>query len=295
MTSNGSANANANANATAQATSSAEAETNSKTKNGPAAITWIWDATHQLYYSPESGTYAYPDPTTGQWVYVPAASFASTSAGTGPGTSVPAENKQTEKEEGEIEDDVGWGGLMEPERLDQALKIKGKGKGGAPIYARVGAGGEEKHPAYGGNTVRYESSSRDRSPSPTKETPNHLLRLVVLSSPSLTPGHLVVIDAREGGIQIGRDRCEKGSHPRVRVREMEVSKTHSVVYWGQGAEGKEGWWVVDLGMSRDFSPWLSLLEVPLTRQDQHMGHLSLLPPSRTRRKTLTETLSTHHL
>lgn len=236
MTSNDSATAHS---------SSSLAKTSSTNKNG-SAITWIWDPIHQLYYSPGSGTYSYPDPMTGQWVYVPASSFASTSTGTG--TSVPAENKEVEKEEGEIEDDVGWGGLMEPEQLDQALKTKGKG--GTPMHARVGAGVEEKHPAYGGSNVRYDTSSRDRSPSPTKETPNYLLRLVVLSSPSLTPGHLVVIDAREGGIQIGRDRCEKGSHPRVRVREMEVSKTHAVVYWGQGVEEKEGWWVVDLGMSR---------------------------------------------
>lgn len=142
---------------------------------------------------------------------------------------------------------------MEPEKLDQALKTKTKGNGSAALSAMVTGRSrvDEKHPAYAGYTAPYGSSSRGKSPSPplSKERPNHLLRLVVLSSTSLSPGHLAVVDAREGGIQIGRDRCEKGGHPRVRVREMEVSKTHAVVYWGQGAEEKEGWWAVDLGTS----------------------------------------------
>jgi hypothetical protein len=64
---------------------------------------------------------------------------------------------------------------------------------------------------------------------------------------------VAVIDTREGGVQLGRDRSEKGGHPKIRVKEMEVSKTHAVIYWGSGtAEGEEeeqeGWWAVDLGM-----------------------------------------------
>jgi hypothetical protein len=210
----------------------------------PAPATWIWDPNHQLYYSPESGTYAYVDQVTGEWQYMAASSLASTST-----LAAPASTDAAAKEEGEIDDDVGWGGLMEPEELDKALKTKSTGV-------------KEKHPAYSQPSSAgslYDSLfQRAKSPSPPKETPKHILRLVVLSSPSLTEGHVAVIDAREGGIQLGRDRCEKGGHARVRVKEMEVSKNHAVVYWGLGGEEKEGWWVVDLGAWRHIK-WLEMV------------------------------------
>jgi len=199
------------------------------------APTWIWDTTHSLYYSPEMGSYAYTD-AEGGWHYLPASSLASSS------TATALTGAEGDKEDGEIEDDVGWGGLMEPEELDRALKTKSKSKGNAGSSSNPNSKTEytEKHPAYANP---YPTAS----PSPPAETPNHLLRLVVLSSPSLTDGHVAIIDTREGGIQLGRDRCEKGGHPRVRVKEMEVSKSHAVIYWGSGGDGDEGWWVVDLG------------------------------------------------
>jgi hypothetical protein len=51
---------------------------------------------------------------------------------------------------------------------------------------------------------------------------------------------------------------EKGGQVRLRLKEMEVSKTHAVIYWGKGGEedgesrdgdgdGDDGWWLVDLG------------------------------------------------
>lgn len=215
------------------------------TIDNQTTATWVWDTNHQLYYSPESGTYAYTDQMTGEWHYIPASSLASSStAGVKIGTRGRSQAQDvTTKEEGEIEDDVGWGGLMEPEELDKALKGKSTQPQGPQMF---------KHPAYGasssGNVSLYDSLfQRAKSPSPPKETPKHLLRLVVLSSPSLPEGHVAIIDAREGGIQLGRDRCEKGGHARVRVKEMEVSKNHAVVYWGLGGEEEEGWWIVDLG------------------------------------------------
>jgi hypothetical protein len=203
--------------------------------------TWIWDTTHSLYYSPESGTYAYTDPSGG-WHYLPASSLASSST---PAVATNKGEAEADKEDGEIEDDVGWGGLMEPEELDRALKSKTKVKVGSSSNpsSRTDTTLYEKHPAYA------NLYSRTASPSPPAETPNHLLRLVVLSSPSLPEGHVAIIDTREGGIQLGRDRCEKGGHPRVRVKEMEVSKSHAVIYWGKGENEVEGWWVVDLGTS----------------------------------------------
>ena len=196
--------------------------------------TWIWDSTHSLYYSPELGSYAYTD-ADGGWHYLPASSLASSSTI----TADPVEGG--DKEDGEIEDDVGWGGLMEPEELDRALKSKGKAGSSSNPSSRPEH--IEKHPAYANP---YPTAL----PSPPAETPNHLLRLVVLSSPSLTEGHVAIIDTRDGGIQLGRDRCEKGGHPRVRVKEMEVSKSHAVIYWGSGGDGEEGWWAVDLGTSK---------------------------------------------
>lgn len=239
------------------------------------AVTWIWDAAHQVYYSPESGMYAYPDQTTGQWHYMPASSFASTSTS----AAAPAIQGE-EKEEGEIEDDVGWGGLMEPEELDRALKGRAVGVGSGPT-ATPRYNAAEKHPAYGGGGST--SSARPRSPSPssvTKDTPKHLLRLVVLSSPSLTPGQVAVIDAREGGIQLGRDRCEKGGHPRVRVREMEVSKSHAVVYWGMGQDEDqaESWFVVDLGESPSWARRRSATN-KLTRRKGSTHGTFVTPPS----------------
>jgi hypothetical protein len=160
------------------------------------------------------------------------------------------EGKDGEKEDGEIEDDMGWGGLMEPEELDRALKSNEKGKEAMKSDSIAWSDQKEKHPIYGVNNS-ISRSSRLSSSSPPKETPNHLLRLVILSSPSLQEGHVAIIDTREGGIQLGRDRCEKSGHPRIRVKEMEVSKTHAVVYWGVGTgkegDDEEGWWVVDMG------------------------------------------------
>jgi hypothetical protein len=68
-----------------------------------------------------------------------------------------------------------------------------------------------------------------------------VLRLVVERSDVLDAGLVAMIDAREGGVQIGRDRCERGAPARVRLKEMAVSKTHATVYHD------EGWWIVDQG------------------------------------------------
>ncbi|ORY34775.1 hypothetical protein BCR39DRAFT_490262 [Naematelia encephala] len=180
---------------------------------------WIYDAANQVYYHSASNTYAIPDPYTGQWSYQPAAAFhhASTS-----------QSGANDREEGEVEEDVGWGALMEPEQLNAVLKQSGP----------------EKHPAYGGSR---KLSSVHREPTPIPATTSDLiLRLVVAESSVLTPGFIAIIDARDGGVQIGRDRCEKGGSARVRLKEMPVSKTHAVVY-RNSAEDAEGWRVVDLG------------------------------------------------
>jgi pSer/pThr/pTyr-binding forkhead associated (FHA) protein len=93
-------------------------------------------------------------------------------------------------------------------------------------------------------SVNADTRDDDRHPAYTTSDADpgaHLVRLVVRRSKALTHGAVAVLDAREGGIQLGRDRCERGAPARVRVREMEVSKTHAVVYWD------DGWFIVDLG------------------------------------------------
>lgn len=135
---------------------------------------WVWDATNQVYYSASSGTYAVMGASG--WEYVARADMQATD----------------DKEEGEIQDDVGWGALMEDKP-----KVVGR-----------------------------------------------ILRLVVSKSDVLDNG-VVIIDGREGGVQIGRDR-DKGGSARLRLKEMEVSKTHAVVYW---SADESKWCIVDLGAS----------------------------------------------
>ena len=208
------------------------------TATGSSDDSWVYDPHHRVYFHVQSNTYAIPDPSTGQWSYLPAQSFQSAGqSSTLLSASTSDQTRPASKEDGEVDDDVGWGGLMDPDKLEAVIKSKASSTG--PI-SHV-----EKHPAY---QVRR---AREATP-PPRSTPNHILRLVVSRSEILPVGGVVVVDAREGGVQLGRDRCEKGSQARVRVKEMEVSKTHAVVYWGLGEDGegmeKEGWWVVDLGM-----------------------------------------------
>lgn len=254
---------------------------------------WVWDTSQAVYYQASSSTYAIPDPSTGEWRYVSSTEFYPAESSTAGAEKESSNSRYSTgninghgdgKEEGEIEDDVGWGGLMEPERLAAVVNGGGGGRESASTAARKTmtttkeeSTKREKHPAYGGGGgggyddpeiyayPRSEVESADTSKAPSM--PDHLLRLMVTRSESLTVGQVAVIDARADGIQIGRDRCEKGAQARIRVKEMEASKTHAVIYWGKGSswsgndksererglknEGGtevEGWWVVDLGM-----------------------------------------------
>lgn len=270
-----------------------------------SADAWVYDPSHQVYYHASSQTYAIPDARTGEWSYLAARDFR-------PGESssatqrVPARNGGREMEEGEVEEDVGWGGLMEPEELERALKAKPQGSGngndttGRRPYSSTNGIGSDKHPAYGGTTsahtqpyddpAKYAWPPREPTP-PQKEMPNHILRLVVKRSEVLQPGQVAVIDAREGGVQLGRDRVEKGGQVRLRLKEMEVSKTHAVVYWGRGpgeedgesrdgdGDGEDGWWLVDLGT------WSHFEAVPMgEHQSYHQRRLDAwnFPPTSSR-------------
>ena len=235
---------------------------------------WVWDAAQGVYYHAPSNTYAIPDPNTGQWSYMPAGSFASSSA---QARDVPAHSPQTRngsKEEGEIEDDVGWGGLMKPAQVAKVVDAQAKAVPKKnPVYASRARPAQDggttsasanRHPVYSAkpdyNDPDLYAFSRDSPRHPEaeeekKETPAHILRLVVQKSECLEVGQVAVIDAREGGVQLGRDRVERGGTARVRLREMAASKTHALIYWGKAGteadegEEEEGWWVVDMGSS----------------------------------------------
>lgn len=194
------------------------------TSTSSLSTEWVYDPTHSVCYQASTQMFAIPS-RSGQWEYVPITDFR-------PGESSTSHLTHKDKEEGEVEDDVGWGGLMEPEELQRVTS-------------------KAKHPAYT-DPDKYAYGSIEVIP--PSETPKHILRLVVSASPVLPIGGMAMIDAREGGIHIGRDR--QIGQARLRIKEMEVSKTHAVVYWGRGCERiedaeaeaeDEGWWIVDLG------------------------------------------------
>lgn len=149
----------------------------------------------------------------------------------------------------------------------QAIAAEQKGN---PIN---GAKGTDHLPS----TTRTEYS---RTSTPTEPTPPihtadpasvpapKILRLVVLSSDILptTPDapRVAILDSREGGYYIGRDRSS--SAPVLRLREMVVSKCHALVWYGTRESGasagggngsdrdaerrdEKGFWIVDCGMS----------------------------------------------
>ena len=86
---------------------------------------------------------------------------------------------------------------------------------------------------------------QERVDEPAAAPPVRLLRLVVSRSDIFALGAVAVIDSREGGIQIGRDRASD----RLRLKEMQVSKMHATVYFGPGGEWDDAWFVVDAGWS----------------------------------------------
>lgn len=281
--------------------------------------TWVFDSSTGVFYHAPSNTYAIHDSATGQWTYHTASEFHQASGSNihhQQSLEVPLTPTTTNLdgrpqiiEEGEIPDDVGWGGLMEPEKLaeiEKAAKKKEKrnGEHGALEGVHYGAGEFRE----GSTAAEAISSHRSTNTTPPPDTlvsvsgmppepPDYtLLRLVVVStkSPKVSAGQIAVIDTREGGVQIGRDKCEKGAPARVRLREMEVSKTHALIFWGEngdqqveveedGEKSREGWWIVDLGEPLVLSLF-GMVNIPL--QAQPTGH-SFLPRMRAIKLVIT--------
>lgn len=249
-----------------------------------ASETWVWNPTLGVYYHAASNTYALP--SAGEWTYLTPAELAARGgsglesgmggAGASSSTATGAHPSE-DMEEGEVEDDVGWGGLMDPDKLARvvASKDRATSEGRIPFAAeREWDRGRDRdssgrhvygngHDPYGRGSSGFADHAADgrpsdtrgsRSPTPPPDPAAHILRLVVRRSKALPHGGIALLDARPGGIQIGRDRRGPGDGARLRVREMEVSKTHAVIYWGRegkvdldSSSGDEGWWIVDLG------------------------------------------------
>lgn len=75
------------------------------------------------------------------------------------------------------------------------------------------------------------------------------LRLVVISSTVIPSSQTIVLVDPSEPLSFGRDKCHTA---RVRLKELEVSKSHSVLFWlEEGLEGREGsegcWGLSDSG------------------------------------------------
>lgn len=91
-----------------------------------------------------------------------------------------------------------------------------------------------------------DGSWRYQDPAPVEELdgaplPPPLLRLVVLSSPVLEPTQLVVQLEPGVTVSIGRD---KANEPRIRLKELPVSKHHANLFWVKSRGGNEGYWAI---------------------------------------------------
>ncbi|THV03207.1 hypothetical protein K435DRAFT_298814 [Dendrothele bispora CBS 962.96] len=69
------------------------------------------------------------------------------------------------------------------------------------------------------------------------------LRVLVSSSQALPPANRIALLDGFTEIQFGRDVSGSGT-PRIRLKEMEVSKLHAAIYWDQSWNG---WGLVDMG------------------------------------------------
>lgn len=89
--------------------------------------------------------------------------------------------------------------------------------------------------------IEYDGEDYDQTEKPESDA---TLRLVVLESERLKPGHIVLVDAN--GLTVGRD---KSWDRRLRLPEMAVSKYHCQIYYHKkdDTEQKEGFYIVDVG------------------------------------------------
>lgn len=217
--------------------------------NGGNDSEWTWAPELGVYHHTRSGTYALPQGDG--WRYLTSEELA---AHTGSTNGTNDKKGDEEPEEGEIEDDVGWGALMDPEKLARIESTKN------PVYAaspqRRDPYGRETYfdgtPTAGDPLLAHEQEEDDSK---------NLLRLVVKRSQVLEIGSVAVLDARKDGTQLGRDR---GAEARVRIKEMEVSKTHAVVFYQYSSRSPRR-------ASRSPSPYGSRTATPEVKRPDDSG------------------------
>lgn len=94
-------------------------------------------------------------------------------------------------------------------------------------------------------TIDYESEAQDWNQPTSSESPiRTCFRLVVKSSSVLARKKRIAVLDTYVEVQIGRDASLSEVTPRIRLKDMEVSKLHATVFWDQ--ERKE-WAIVDMG------------------------------------------------
>lgn len=88
------------------------------------------------------------------------------------------------------------------------------------------------------DTTAYE-------PNPDTSTPSLSLRLLVQQTAILRRNQRIALADGYSQIEVGRDIAATGSDtPRIRLKEMEVSKLHATIYWN---EDRTQWSIVDMG------------------------------------------------
>lgn len=78
------------------------------------------------------------------------------------------------------------------------------------------------------------------------EHQSHVTLRLVVTQTSILPRKLKLVNPDgHSEVQIGRDVAPPGSlTPRIRLKEMEVSKLHAIIYWDKG---QKVWGIVDMG------------------------------------------------
>jgi len=112
--------------------------------------------------------------------------------------------------------------------------------------------GDEYDPAFEwpgepSNPIPEDIYDVDREPAPpTFKFPSYsTLRLLVTQTSILPRKQKLVIPDDYTELQFGRDIAPAGSEtPRIRLKEMEVSKVHATIYWDKE---RDSWGIVDMG------------------------------------------------
>lgn len=216
----------------------------------PSSSTWQWKAEFSLFFNPARNLWAQYDAQTGEYIYLPSDSDL--------GTSTVQEEKS--KEEGEISDEEAQLPAL-PSSSSSSRPLPSTDYDDPSLYA-------------------FPSTTSSRPPTTTTGTTQSTLRLLLVSSSCLPPTlNLALLSSLQpDGYTLGRDKQLSPEEGRIRLREMEVSKSHAIVYhtvddaveaeaaayvdrdaWGGGGEEVEGrawdkgkgtggkWWIVDSG------------------------------------------------